>query len=53
MSSVVTGISSMNISFILKSIVNVTYNSGVYVKESTSNEFEVDYYKKLEEVIEF
>jgi DNA gyrase/topoisomerase IV subunit A len=29
-----------------------TYNSGVCVKRSTSNEFEVDYYKKLEEVIE-
>jgi hypothetical protein len=27
-------------------------NSGVYVKGSTSNEFEVDYYWKLEEVIE-
>ena len=29
-----------------------TYNSGVYVNESISNEFKVDYYKKLEEVIE-
>jgi hypothetical protein len=29
-----------------------TYNSGVYVKRSTSNEFEVDYYEKLEEIIE-
>jgi hypothetical protein len=29
-----------------------TYNSGVCVKGSTSNEFEVDYYEKLEEVIE-
>jgi len=47
-----TGISSMNMSFI-KSIVNVTYNSGVCANESTSNEFEVDYYKKLKEVIEF
>ena len=28
-----------------------TYNCGVYVNQSTSNEFEVDYYKKLEEVI--
>ena len=27
-------------------------NSGVYVKGSTSNEFEVDYDGKLEEVIE-
>jgi hypothetical protein len=30
-----------------------TYNSEVCVKGSTSNEFEVDYYEKLEEVIEF
>jgi hypothetical protein len=30
-----------------------TYNSGVCVKGSTSNEFKVDYYGKLEEVIEF
>jgi hypothetical protein len=30
-----------------------TYNSGVCVKGSTFNEFEVDYYEKLEEVIEF
>jgi hypothetical protein len=29
-----------------------TYNNGVYVKGLTSNEFEVDYYRKLEEVIE-
>jgi hypothetical protein len=29
-----------------------TYNSGVCVKGPTSNEFEVDYYGKLEEVIE-
>ena len=29
-----------------------TYNSGVCVKGSTFNEFEVDYYSKLEEVIE-
>jgi hypothetical protein len=29
-----------------------TYNSGVYVKESTYSEFEVDYYGKLEEVVE-
>jgi hypothetical protein len=27
------------------------YNNGVCVKGSTSNEFEVDYYGKLEEVI--
>jgi hypothetical protein len=29
-----------------------TYKSGVCVKGSTSNEFEVNYYGKLEEVIE-
>jgi hypothetical protein len=29
-----------------------TYNSGVYVKGSTSSELEVDYYGRLEEVIE-
>jgi hypothetical protein len=29
-----------------------TYNNGVYVKGSTSNEFEVDYYEKLKELIE-
>jgi len=29
-----------------------TYNSGVCVKRSNSSEFEVDYYGKLEEVIE-
>jgi len=29
-----------------------TYNSGVYIKGSTSSEFEVDYYGRLEEVIE-
>jgi hypothetical protein len=29
-----------------------TYNNRVYVKGSISNEFEVDYYEKLEEVIE-
>jgi hypothetical protein len=29
-----------------------TYNSGVYIKRSTSSEFEVDYYKKIKEVIE-
>jgi len=29
-----------------------TYNNGVYVKGSTSSEFEVDYYGKLEEVVE-
>jgi hypothetical protein len=30
-----------------------TYNSGVCVKGSTCNKFEVDYYGKLEEVVEF
>jgi hypothetical protein len=29
-----------------------TYNNGVCVKRSTSNKFEVDYYRKLEKVIE-
>ena len=29
-----------------------TYNCGVCVKESTSSELEVDYYGRLEEVIE-
>jgi hypothetical protein len=29
-----------------------TYNNGVYVKGSTCSEFEVDYYGKLEEVVE-
>jgi hypothetical protein len=29
-----------------------TYNSGVYVKGSTSSELEVDYYGRLEEVVE-
>jgi len=29
-----------------------TYNSGVCIKGSTSSEFEVDYYGRLEEVIE-
>ena len=29
-----------------------TYNNGVYVKGLIFNEFEVDYYRKLEEVIE-
>jgi S-methylmethionine-dependent homocysteine/selenocysteine methylase len=29
-----------------------TYNSGVYVKGSTSNKFEVDYHRKLDKVIE-
>ena len=29
-----------------------TYNNGVYVKGSTSSELEVDYYSRLEEVVE-
>jgi hypothetical protein len=29
-----------------------TYNSGVCVKGSTSSELEVDYYDRLEEVVE-
>jgi hypothetical protein len=29
-----------------------TYNNRVCVKESTSNEFKVDYYRKLKEVVE-
>jgi len=29
-----------------------TYNSGVYVKRSTSNKFKVNYHKKLDKVIE-
>jgi len=29
-----------------------TYNNGVCVKRSTSSDYEVDYYEKLEEVIE-
>jgi len=29
-----------------------TYNNGVCIKGSTSSEFEVDYYGRLEEVIE-
>jgi hypothetical protein len=28
-----------------------TYNSGVCIKGSTSSEFEVDYYSRLEEII--
>jgi hypothetical protein len=43
----------MNMSFLLKSIVRVKrHNSGVRVMGSTSNEFEVDYYGKLLEVID-
>ena len=28
-----------------------TYNNGVCIKRSTSNKFEVDYYRKLKEVM--
>jgi hypothetical protein len=43
----------MNMCFILKKYGQgrKIYNNGVCVKGSTSNEYEVDYYKKLEEVI--
>ena len=45
-----TGISSMDICFILK---NMGRTKGhIMVGGSNSNEFEIDYYKKLEEVIE-
>jgi hypothetical protein len=33
-------------------VMLATYDSEICVKGSTSNEFEVDYYGKLEEVIE-
>jgi hypothetical protein len=51
--SAITNISSMNMCFILKTYGQgrKIYNNGVCVKGSTSNEYEVDYYKKLEEVI--
>jgi len=43
----------MDICFILKNMGRVQrHNSGVSVKGSTSNKFKVDYYGKLEEVIE-
>jgi hypothetical protein len=40
--------------FILKNtgMKKKTYNSGVCVKGSTSSELEVDYYDRLEEVVE-
>jgi hypothetical protein len=42
----------MDKSFILKSMVRVErHNQGVCIKGSISNEFEVDYYEKLEKVI--
>jgi len=31
---------------------HIRYNSEICVNESTSNEFEVDYYEKLEDIIE-
>jgi hypothetical protein len=45
----------MNMFFILKNVgeVEKKYNSEVCVKESTSNEFEVDYYRKLQQVIKY
>ena len=44
----------MDMSFKLKSMVKIkkTYNSEVYVKWSTSNEFKIDYYERLEKIIE-
>ena len=43
----------MDMFFILKSMARIErHKSGVCVKGSTSNEFEVGYYGKLEEVIE-
>jgi len=46
-------ISLVDISFILNSVEGrKTYNIEVYVKVSTFNEFKVDYYGKLYEVIE-
>jgi hypothetical protein len=32
--------------------IRKTYNNEVYIKGSTFNKFKIDYYKKLEEVIE-
>jgi hypothetical protein len=45
---------SMDMCFILKntSMEEKTYNISVCIKGSTSSEFEVDYYEKLEEVVE-
>jgi len=50
----ITGISSKDICFILKSMTRIEryIKVGVCVKKSTSNEFEVEYYGVLEEVIE-
>ena len=51
--SAITSILSMDMFFILKGMVRIErHKSGVCVKGSTSNEFEVGYYGKLEEVIE-
>jgi len=43
----------MDMCFILKNMVRIkkTYNNGVCINGSTSNKFEVAYYRKLEEVI--
>jgi len=48
------GILSMDMSLILKntSMEERHTNNGVCIKGSTSSEFEVDYYGRLEEVIE-
>jgi hypothetical protein len=47
------GILSVDMCFILKNMDMVKrHNNGVYVKRLTSNEFEVNYYRKLEKVIE-
>jgi len=50
----ITSISSKDICFILKSMNRIERHIkvGVCVKKSTSNEFEVEYYVVLEEVIE-
>ena len=47
--SATMSILSMDTRFILKNMGKVEiYNSGVCVKRSTSSEFEVDYFRKLE-----
>jgi len=51
--SIITGISLMNIFLYIKEYgggMN-TYNNEVYINGSTFNEFEFDYYGKLEDVI--
>ena len=50
-SSIIISILSMYMSFILKGMVRVeSPNSGVYVKRSISNEFEVDYQCEVRKV---